>query len=223
MDNQNLPAKVANFCFKKKLNDGFLKIAFSDSEECIIKGLYSTLEAIAKDCNTKPNIYTFYSNYLTCNTVMRAIKYGIQSDSIPMKKYAMVDMKAQLGHYNDLFEILNYLGISSIKKIDFKIENILMDLKTKEKNNLKIFHSYVLEKILGIAELTKKYLECTYGSDFRRNVVVDIETQADLNKKELFLEKHKEYSEKTSEEIEELMSRNPLYNKMYSFSIFYLN
>lgn len=219
----NLVKIDGKLALKGKNELGFFKIVIGKNERSIIQDLNETLEKIYKANNCKPNIFTFYSNYYVSNIVMRSMKYEDFTNSTPMKKYAIIDLKASLGNYNNLFECLNFLSISDLTERIFYTEELEKDSKTKDKKIFSDFFNYSSNKILGLATLTTKYLKSTYGNDFKQNVVIDIETHPNLDLKEDFLKKHPRYKDEKEEEILNLMSRNPLYNKLYSYSICTLN
>lgn len=217
-------AKVDNKLLLRGKNEtGAFKIVISTNEEKLIDDLTSTLDSISSKANCKPNIFTFYSNYYTSNVVMRSMKYNKLKQVTPMKKYAIVDLKASLGNYNNLFDCLNYLGLTNLKEKFFYISELESDVRTPTKSLFNEFLEYSSEKTHSLGVLAKNYIENTYGNDFRQNVVLDIETHADLSKKEMFIEAHPKYKDESEEEIIKLMARNPLYNILYSYSVCLLN
>lgn len=202
---------------------GMFKIVISKDEATVIDDLLGSLEKIYSISNCKPNIFTFYSNYYTSNVVMRSIKFGKLNKTTPMKKYAIIDLKASLGNYNNLFDCFNYLGISNLTEKLFYTEELEKDALTPDKKLFREFFTYTSNKIFGLAKLTSSYLNSTYGNNFIQNIVIDIETHADLSKKDEFLKKFPKYKEESEEDILSLMSRNPLYNVLYGYSLCVLN
>ncbi|WP_297488899.1 hypothetical protein [uncultured Cetobacterium sp.] len=214
---------IENKIIAKGRNElGIFKMVYSVEEEELIKDLNDTLLIIENKNKSKPLIYTFCSNYYVSNIVMRMLKFKISGRITPSKKFALIDLRAQLGNYNDLFSCFDYLGIMKKDEQMFDSRKIYNSVTVNDKGYIKEFLNYSKDKIVGLAKLTSEYKGVTYDNEFRQPVIVDIETHANFSMKEEFLEEYPRYREEGESEIYKLMARNPLYNVLYSYSLCYL-
>lgn len=195
----------------------FVKIILGTKEENILKEFIGSINVITTREREYPHIFTFNRRDYMSFILSRIIKYyenDLILDGTPLDKWRIEDLRDKFGNFNDEYILFNYFGLEPIENRYFYADEM-----QNNKNEIASFFKQASTKIYNLSVIASRLLRNTYSFNTGPKVVISLEVQPLLEKKDEFLKTFPYLKDEPEETIIRYMRNNFAFSKLLGIAI----
>lgn len=203
-----------NIHFKTIIDNklAFGKTIISKDEEYIINQFIECLKKIKENEKSNLQFFVYNRKEFMSYLLSRFILFNTEQDIIPINRYRIEDIREKLGNYNDDNIVYNYFGYDKYEQ-DFSSDEL------EDKNELALFITKAIANIKNLSKITSGIVKNTYQENFCPKIVVSLEIEPILDKKQEFKDTFTYLKDEPEDKIIRFMKNNFIFSKILSISI----
>ena len=148
----------------------------------------------------------------------RIIKYyreeDIKLDGNPLNKWQIEDIRDKFGNFNDEYILFNYFGLEPIENKIFYIDEMYRDKKM-----ISDFFKQASNRIYNLSIIASRILDNTYTYNEGPKVVISLEIEPILEKRDEFLRTFPYLKDEPEETIIRYMKNNFAFSRLLGIAI----